>query len=195
MKILREHATFLFSTINRNSSYSVYDFGYVRETTNDDYRGKYRRLYEKESVHELVIRDKGYIETDPHITAMISLKGSDGEVKGILCVQRQMDALVKARHSYLFKLLLALAIFLPLVIIIQSVFLQRELLRPLKIISGEATRFSLENVTSGVKLRSVVRSRDEIGQLAGCIDDMEDQIQSYVENLTMLCIEYKGQKE
>ena len=40
------HITFLFSTINENSDYTRYEFGYVRETTNDEYREKYRMLYE-----------------------------------------------------------------------------------------------------------------------------------------------------
>ncbi|MBO4366609.1 MAG: hypothetical protein J5843_03015, partial [Clostridia bacterium] len=70
------HITFIFSTINRDSNYSVYDFGYVRETTNDDYRRKYRALYEGELERATVIRDKGYIETDPHITCMIPLNGA-----------------------------------------------------------------------------------------------------------------------
>ena len=40
------HITFLFSTIDHNSSFTKYDFGYVRETTNDEYREKYRMLYD-----------------------------------------------------------------------------------------------------------------------------------------------------
>ena len=56
------HITFLFSTQNRKSKYDPYSFGYVRETTNDEYREKYRALYEGKTGRELVIRDKGYIE-------------------------------------------------------------------------------------------------------------------------------------
>ncbi len=72
------HITFLFSTMNRKSHYTRYDFGYVRETTNDEYRAKYKSLFKQTSERELVVRDRGYIETDPHITAMISLKNMDG---------------------------------------------------------------------------------------------------------------------
>ena len=183
------HITFLFSTINHNSSYTKYDFGYVRETTNDEYREKYRAIYDQEAERELVVRDKGYIETDPHITAMIGLKGSDGQVKAILCVQRQMDALTQVRHTYLNKLIPVLIALVALVIVGQSAFLHRALLRPLKQISEEATRFSVENVPAEKKLREMVRSRDEIGQLAASIDQMEEQIQSYVENLTRITAE------
>ena len=183
------HITFLFSTINHESNYSLFSFGYVRETTNDEYREKYRALYDQEAEKELVIRDKGYIETDPHITAMIGVKGSDGEVKAILCVQRQMDVMAQARHSYLRKVIAVLIVLAVLVILGQSSFLHRTLLQPLRQISEEATRFSTENVTAKTKLRQKIRNKDEIGLLAESIDKMEEQIQNYVENLTKITAE------
>ena len=183
------HITFLFSTINHDSPYSVYPFGYVRETTNEEYREKYRALCEQTAESALVVRDKGVIETDPHITAMIGLKGSDGEVKAILCVQRQMDAMMKARNVYINNVVLVLIILAVLVIVGQSLFLHRALLRPLEQISEEAMRFSTENISSGKKLQDTIRNEDEIGQLAASIDRMEEQIQDYVENLTRITAE------
>ena len=183
------HITFLFSTINHESSYSLYEFGYVRETTNDEYREKYRALYELEAERELVIRDKGYIETDPHITAMIGVKGSDGQVKAILCVQRQMDVMARVRQNYVKTVIMVLIVLALLVIAGQSVFLHRTLLQPIRQISEEATRFSTENVTTGKKLRETIRNKDEIGMLAASIDTMEEQIREYIANLTQVTAE------
>lgn len=183
------HITFLFSTINHDSKYTKYDFGFVRDTTNDEYRQKYRALYELETDRELVIRDRGYIETDPHITAMIGLKGSDGQVKAILCVQRQMDVLAAARQKYLNKIFLALIVLVLLVIWGQSAFLHRTLLQPLKQISDEAKRFSKENMKAEKKLQETVRNQDEIGHLAASIDKMEDRIQNYIESITQITAE------
>ena len=183
------HITFLFSTINRNSHYQVYDFGYVRETTNDEYREKYRAICELGSERELVIRDKGYIETDPHITAMVPVRSADGEVKAILCVQRQMDVMAKVRQTYIRKVAAVLLTLVLLVIAGQSVFLHRALLRPLKLISEETARFSAENVVAEKKLQDMIRSRDEIGQLASSIDNMEQQISDHVKNLTRITAE------
>ena len=183
------HITFLFSTIDHESKYTIYDFGYVRDTTNDEYRQKYRALYDLEAERELVIRDRGYIETDAHITAMIGLKGSDGQVKAILCVQRQMNVLSRARQKYLNKIVLTLIVLVVLVIIGQSLFLHRTLLQPLKLISDEATRFSKESVKAEKKLRETIRNRDEIGQLAVSIDRMEEQIQDYVASITQITAE------
>lgn len=183
------HITFLFSTIDHESKYTIYDFGYVRDTTNDDYRQKYRALYELESERELVIRDRGYIETDAHITAMIGLKGSDGQVKAILCVQRQMDVLSVARQKYINKIILTLIILVVLVVVGQSLFLHRTLLQPLRQISDEALRFSKEGEKTEKKLRDTIRNQDEIGHLAGSIDRMEEQIQNYVESITQITAE------
>ena len=183
------HITFLFSTIDHDSSYTKYDFGFVRETTNDEYREKYRALYEQEADRELVIRDKGNIETDSHITAMIGLKGSDGQVKGILCVQRQMDVLAAERNTFLNKVALALIGLLLLVIVGQAIYLHRVLLRPLNLITEEAARFSAENTAAEHKLQESIRNRDEIGQLAASIDQMEEQIETYITDITQITAE------
>ena len=183
------HITFLFSTIDHDSSYTKYDFGFVRETTNDEYREKYRALYDLAADRELVIRDKGNIETDSHITAMIGLKGSDGQVKGILCVQRQMDVLAAERNIFLNKVAIALVGLLLLVIAGQAVYLHRVLLRPLNLITEEAARFSRENRAAAHKLREVIRNKDEIGQLADSVDRMEEQIETYIPDITRITAE------
>ena len=178
------HITFIFSTKDHDSSYTLYDFGFVRDTTNDEYREKYKLLDDKESTQELVLRTKGYIETDDHITAMVPVKDSWGRVVAILCVQRQMDVLNSVRKEYLGKVAVAFAGLALLVIIGQSFFLHRTLLRPLKQISEEATRFAKENVAAEQKLQDKISNKDEVGILASSIDKMEEQVQMYVENLT-----------
>ena len=183
------HIKFIFSTIDHTTKYTKYDFGYLRETTNDEYKQKYRALYDLEAEQELVIRDRGYIETDPHITAMIGLKGSDGQVKAILCVQRQMDVLASARQKYLNKIIATLIILVVLVIIGQSLFLHRTVLQPLKLISDEATRFSRKSSVPEKKLQDRIRNKDEIGQLAVSIDQMEEQIHDYISSLTRITAE------
>ncbi len=183
------HITFIFSTINHQSDYNVYDFGYVRETTNDEYREKYKRICEEGSQEEMVIRDKGYIETDPHITAMVPLTGTDGEVKAILCVQRQMEELARLRRNYLEIIVIAMIVLSILVAAGQTWLLRRELLRPLKMISFETQRFSQENTLPEKSLRERISNKDVIGTLAESVDSMEEQIQDYIANLTRVTAE------
>jgi len=180
------HITFVFAIKNSNNDYELYSTGYVRQTTNDDYRTKYRQLYEKEVDRAVVVRDKGYIETDPHITVMIPLKSTfSGEVNGILCVQVQMEALTASRNAFVFKVVVALMAltFIYIVVIIQ--YISRLLLSPLQQITEETSHFA-EKGTSNVKLSEKVKNKDEIGELAIAIDNMEEQIQEYVKNITTI---------
>ena len=183
------HITFLFSTMKAGQGYQHYEFGYLRETTNDDYRRKYQKLYEGESERELVVRDRGYIETDPHITAMVPLKGEDGKTKAILCVQYQMASIIEERNSFVRKVLITMILVAAAVSLGQVFYLGRRLLHPLQIITKEASRFASENEMRDEKLSSVIKNRDEIGQLARAIDQMEEQIQSYVEKITSITAE------
>ena len=178
------HITFLFSTINKESKYTKYDFGYVRDTTNDEYKEKYRRLYDGESDSEIVIRDRGYIETDAHITAMVPVKGTDGQTKAILCVQRQMENLTKVRNRFIGFVLLVLAVLVAVIIIAQHFYLHRVLLQPLTKITNEAVRFAAEEVPAETKLTETIKNKDEIGKLAGSIDHMEEQVTKYIDELT-----------
>ena len=183
------HITFLFSTKNHQSDYSLYEFGYVRPTTNEEYREKYRLLYEGKSERELVVRDEGYIATDPHITAMIPMTASDGQTKAILCVQLQMDVLINARTTYVHRVILLLILAAVMVIIGQGGYLHSTLLAPIKKITDEASRFAAENTPADEKLQITIRNKDEIGKLAGSIDNLEEQIQRYVEDLKRITAE------
>lgn len=183
------HITFLFSTINEHSSYTVYDFGYVRETTNDEYKQKYKALYDGVSEEEIVIRDKGYIETDSHLTAMVPLKGSDGKTKAILCVQRQMETLAIVRNFFVLVVSVVLLLLVAAVVVIQQFYLRRVLISPIKKITKEASRFAEEEVPSEVKLTEQIKNNDEIGALADSIDQMETRISQYVDDLTRVTAE------
>jgi sigma-B regulation protein RsbU (phosphoserine phosphatase) len=183
------HIKFIFSVANYDMDFVPYEFGYIRETTNDEYREKYRSLYEQRTFSEIVVRDKGQIETDPHITALIPLRASDNQVKGILCVQRQLDELAEMRRQYVNRVLFAVIALALLVIVGQSLYLHRTLLDPLRKITDEAQRFAHENVLSGSKLSDSINNVDEIGMLAGSIDQMEEKIQDYVEHITAITAE------
>ena len=79
--------TFLFSTVRWESEYTPYELGYVRTTTNDEYKLKYRNLYEGNSDQELLLlNDASYKRSSHHITAMVPVKDTDQRTKAIICV-------------------------------------------------------------------------------------------------------------
>ena len=183
------HITFLLSGAKSDIPYDVYEFGYVRETTNDEYREKYRQLCEGEIKEALVIRDVDNVETDSHITAIIPLVAFNGEVTGLLCVQRQLDILDSTMKEFTGKLLVTLITLLIVLLIVQTIINKRLLIKPVQVITKEASRFADENVLKEVKLQDVIHNHDEIGLLASSIDYMEEKIDDYVHDLTRITAE------
>ena len=183
-----EHIQFVYNIVNTNSKFDPYPIGYIKETTNDEYKEKYRKLMEGVSKEECVVRDKGYIESGSHITAMIALPGEDS-VLGILCVQRQMDALSTSRVEYTIKVFIALLVMILLVVIIYGTMLGRSLIRPIKMITAETERFSMNPSLPDKALSEGIKSHDEIGVLARSVDAMESETMSYIDNLTFVTAE------
>lgn len=184
------HITFVFSTVNHESIYSPYEVGFVRETTNEEYKRLYRNLYEGVSEEELVFLESGrYTKAEHHLTALVALKGSDGKTKGILCVQRQMSALAMVRNVFRNSVFRVLSILTLVVGIGHALYLNRALIRPVRKITAEASRFASENKPARQKLKEEIRNEDEIGVLAASIDQMEEQVGQYIKNLTTITAE------
>ena len=59
-----------------DTTYVEWARGYERETTNDEYRQKYKQIYENGSPYEVVYRTTGLGGLHPHITAMVPIKNS-----------------------------------------------------------------------------------------------------------------------
>ena len=185
-----DHITFVFSTVNHKSEYTPYEVGYVRETTNDEYKRKYRALYEGESEEEsLLLESRKFSRAEYHLTAMVPIKSADGETNGILCVQRQTDTVYTAKQAYTKRILLVMLMLSVSTIIGLGMYLVKVVLNPIKAITREASRFASENTPAEKKLTETIQKQDEIGVLAGSIDTMEEQIQSYVEDITKITAE------
>ena len=184
------HITFIYSTVRWDSEYTPYALGYVRETTNDEYRLKYRNLYEGVSDHELLLLNgKEYSRAGHHITAMVPVKDTEQRTRAIICVQRQLDDIRALQNGFISNVIRTLLVLAALEIAGVGAYLSDQLIKPIEKITNEASRFAKENVTAQKKLTDTIRSNDEIGVLAHSIDRMEEQITSYVEHLTTVTAE------
>ena len=185
-----EHITFVFSSENLKYDYERYPRGYVRKTTNDEYREKYRRIMEGLSDKEVVVREKGKISTDPHITAMIPVRSSStDEPVAILCVQRQLDEIYRMSEEYVRSVISIFVVLAVYVMIAQGMLMHFMLLRPVRRITKEAERFAEENRPPRMKLTESIKVKDEMGILAGSIDSMELQICSSIEDMKKITAE------
>ncbi len=165
-----------------NSEYVEWELGHKRDTTNEEYRQKYRAIYEQGSPYETVYRFKTTDGQHPHITTMVPVTNAAREVTAILCMQRPAREINDARRPYLRKVALATILLAIVSSGFAAVFIRKQFVDPLRKVSDEATRFAREN-TKGAEL-GVISRYGELSRLAGSIDTMETDMVNYIENLT-----------
>ena len=165
-----------------DTEYTPWELGHRRDTTNDDYRRRYRTLYEQGEPYETVYRQKTNDGSHPHITTMVPVKNSAGDVVSILCVQRPFRELNNARLPYLRNIALSTILLGLIASAFAAVFIRKHVVAPLQKVADEAARFAVEN-TKGEKLGDISRYR-ELADLAEAIDTMETDMVSYIETLT-----------
>ena len=180
----------VFNCINNsvgNTNYTEWELGHKRDTTNDEYAQKYKALYNKESTAETVYRTHPTDGQIPHITTLVPVTNSNGDVVSILCMQRPMSELDSARDSYLIRVGISTVILALIAAAFAITFIKNQFIKPIKTVSDEATRFAKEN-SKGVHLGKISKF-DDIYNLAGSIDTMETDMLNYIENLTSITAE------
>ncbi|MBQ3904599.1 MAG: hypothetical protein II744_06440, partial [Eubacterium sp.] len=73
------------------TDYTPWEIGFKRDTTNDEYREKYKKVYTEEAPYQDVYRTTNLNGKLPHITTIVPVKNSAGEVVALLCVQRPIS--------------------------------------------------------------------------------------------------------
>ena len=135
------------------------------------------------------LQEKGSDMFD-HITTLMPIKNSAGEVTAIMCIQQPMEKLEQARESYMTIIgivTVGLAIFF---VIISWLYLRIEITKPLNAVAGEAERFAKNTLKPDKPLKKIIRSRiSEISTLVQSLDDMESDTLAYIENLGTMMAE------
>ena len=173
----------IYNSVNKNSTYSRWEIGYQRDTTNAEYAQVYKDIYENGLQRGTVLRTKDLRGKEPHITSLVPVKDSNGNVQAILCVQRPMEELVTGRQKYLRSVGLTSVILSLIACVFTAAYLRQQFVRPMNAIIGEAARFAKENTASGhMALQSISNIR-EIQDLGASVEKMEADTLQYMENL------------
>lgn len=179
----------VFNTVNTKSGYTPWAVGYVRETTNEEYRKIYRDIYENRLQQGTVVRTEGLNGNEAHITSLIPIKNSAGSVSAILCVERPMEELALGRREYLENVLLATLVLTVASSVCLAFYIKRHFAKPIEKISKEATRFAQEpTLFDKTKLENISEIR-EVRTLAESIGKMESDTLRYMEELTQATAE------
>lgn len=170
-----------------DSSYTEWEIGHRRDTTNAEYRQKYREMYEQTAPYETVYRTHTTDGQHPHITTMVPVKGSDGKTTAILCIQRPMRELNDVGRAYLIRIAVWTALVCVFAGAFAAIHIRKQFVKPVQRVSEEAVRFAKEN-TQGEPLGEISKL-NEIKNLARSIDTMETDMLTYIENLTAVTAE------
>ena len=180
--------TSVFNAVREGSDYTPWEIGHQQDTTNEEYANTYRDLYEGKIDYGTVYRTSDLRGKLPHITTLVPVKNSAGEVVSILCVQRPMEALTNGRRPYLVTIAFSTIILMLLAAIVSSVYIRRHFADPMRRINDEAQRFASEHV-QGEKLGRDISRIDDISTLAASIDVMEEDMLNYISDLTSVTAE------
>ena len=175
----------VFNLINNevdNTEYTEWELGHKRDTTNEEYKQKYRAIYEQGAVSETVYRMRPNDGSHPHVTTMVPVKNSDDEVAAILCMQRPVREMVRARLPYMINIIISTFIMSVLAAVFITVFVRKQIVVPVTVVSEEAARFARENTKS--KEIGEISKYTELRNLAASINTMETDMVRYIENLT-----------
>ncbi|MBQ0027138.1 MAG: SpoIIE family protein phosphatase [Lachnospiraceae bacterium] len=169
----------------------TYDVGAITDITAEDYEIAYRNIMYGKSDIEYVYRiNMSYSDRyKDHITGLVPITDSKGEIVGIMCAEVTFAWYQEALYNYRMGFIKWLVIAIIAIIIICTLLLRYRVVIPFIKITKETDRFAHCNTVSEHKLSERVNRKNELGLLAEAIDMMEAQTTNYIENITKMTSE------
>ncbi len=174
--------TYIYDVVGKSSGLSQYALGY-ENTPSDDFIEGYNTL--AEGAGELKHFFYGNSDEIGSYTTMIApIYNSDGEMVAVCGVVKTLDGFISARSTFAEQLLI-LALVLALISgSIGIILLRRNVVLPIRKIADETARFASSTDKEGAgQLSEQINSNNEVGELAGAIDNMELSIINNVHEL------------
>ncbi len=121
-------------------------------------------------------------------TAVLPVYNSNNEIVALLAADMPMPYISETLTRYLVNTIAITIIVVGLFILMFWLLIRRTMIKPLSTISTEADAFTNEDIMISKKLGEI-KQEDEIGHLAASILRMENDINTYVDNLTAVTAE------
>ncbi len=121
-------------------------------------------------------------------TAVLPIYNSDNEIVALLAADMPMPYVTETLTRYLMSTIIITVIVVGVFILMFWWLIKHSMITPLSVIASEADAFTNEDIKISEKLADI-RQEDEIGHLAGSILRMENDINTYVANLTAVTAE------
>lgn len=178
-----KHYTNVFNVVNKNSGYDPWKIGSRKKTSNKDYENVYKKIMTGKASRATVSRTRDLNGAQPHLTTLIPLKNSKGDVVGILCVQRFMGELRVVRRGYVLGIVLLTILYITMSIVLVKLFIGKEVVQPVMTINNEVKRFANQDVKTIGELNKI-SIITEIQSLFISIYKIEKDMIKYIDNLT-----------
>ncbi|MBQ0110691.1 MAG: SpoIIE family protein phosphatase [Oscillospiraceae bacterium] len=120
--------------------------------------------------------------------AILPVFDSNNNPTALIVADMPMPTIEETLAKYLISTILITVLIVAIFMAVFIIVMMRTVTRPTKIIAKEAQAFTESDIQLSTVLPQI-KQKDEIGQLAGSIYKMEQDIQSYVENLTAVTAE------
>ena len=174
----------VFNCVNNtvdNTNYTPWEKGFERKTSTDEYKEKYQAIYNKQSDYETVYRIKTTDGQKPHVTSMVPICNSKGDVTGILCVQRPAREVNKTLRPYILLIVISTLVLAIIASLIAIWFIRTRILKPVRRVSEEANRFADTKIKA--EPLGKISGYQELAALSASIDTMETDMVNYMNNL------------
>ena len=178
-----KHYTNIFNVVNDNSGYDPWKIGSRKRTSNKDYENVYKKIMTGKAKRATVFRTRDLNGAQPHLTTLMPLKNSKGDVVGILCIQTFMGELKIARRRYVLGIVLLTILYIAISIALVKIFIGKEVVQPVMTINKEVKRFANQDVKTLGELNKI-SVISEIQSLSLSINKIEKDMIRYIDNLT-----------
>ncbi len=176
------HIFYFYDPVNKHGKWSPYPLGYEEDYFEPSYHRTTKRVYEEKIS---LVRHTIKSRVGSHVTAQIPVFDSKGEIVALLGAQKNIQEFVDARKSFVTFVVIASTIFTAIFAALFSIYFNFTYIKPVIAITRETNRFSSERGKPSDALLAV-KNRDELGNLAHSVYQMEDIVSRSIDGLTKI---------
>lgn len=177
--------TYIYNPVKKGGKWTEFPFLYTEHYEEPDYNSSAKKVFEN---GETIVRHTFKTRSGSHITAMIPVRNSSGQIIAVLGAQKSIQEYVNASRDYMHRIILVEIIFAILFFMLFTFYFSHFLIKPLTLITHETDHFASYGGQPSDKLLEI-KNHDEIGILAHSVHQMEYDICKNMEELKSMTAE------
>lgn len=164
--------TYIYNPVRKGGKWTEFPFLYTEHYEEPNYNSSAKKVFEK---GETIVRHTFKTRSGSHITAMIPVRNSSGQIVAVLGAQKSIQEYVNASRNYMNRIILVELIFGALFFALFTFYFSHFLIKPLAMITHETDHFASYGGQPSDSLLEI-KNHDEIGSLAHSVHQMEYDI-------------------